>query len=422
MKRHATGLLAGLSALVLSGCPIYPNEIECYDNFDCPSGTYCNEYNHCVKPPDGFGGSGGSAGTGGFSNACDEPDDCGPNETCGEDGTCHTGDCFFSGCVSGYECVLDGYQYVCLPVGTGGSGGGTGGTGGVGGSAGQAGSAGAAGIAGGAGTAGSAGSDPDASAPVYCGNPADCGEGQVCSTQGVCVDGTCEDYGCVSGWVCEDLACVPANSASCIVDEDCSPLGTGYLCVNGLCTAPADQCTDKTQCPDPDSQSCVNGKCVAACSSPSDCPDGYTCDTVLGICSLPASGCTVTQDCGDPALVCVAGACVDRCGPNDSCPEDFVCVANGCVPDQKPSFLCGQEGVQDVCSAGSICLHHSCYIACTPDPDSCAVNPPDLNQCKSVTTSTGAYDVCGSSTNLGDECDPTTACPGAKVCIDGFCR
>jgi hypothetical protein len=92
------------------------------------------------------------------------------------------------------------------------------------------------------------------------------------------------------------------------------------------------------------------------------------------------------------------------------------------VPDQKPSFLCGQEGVQDVCSAGSICLHHSCYIACTPDPDSCAVNPPDLNQCKSVTTSTGSYDVCGSSSNLGDECDPTLACPGGKVCIDGFCR
>ncbi|PKN31895.1 MAG: hypothetical protein CVU63_21560, partial [Deltaproteobacteria bacterium HGW-Deltaproteobacteria-20] len=72
MKRHATGLLLGLSAMVLSGCPIYPNEIECYDNFDCSSGTYCNEYNHCVEPPGtgGFGGSGGSAGSGGSSNSC----------------------------------------------------------------------------------------------------------------------------------------------------------------------------------------------------------------------------------------------------------------------------------------------------------------------------------------------------------------
>jgi hypothetical protein len=120
--------------------------------------------------------------------------------------------------------------------------------------------------------------------------------------------------------------------------------------------------------------------------------------------------------------VCVAGACVSRCSSNDTCSEHFVCVANGCVPDQNPSFLCDVDGTQDVCSAGSICLHHSCYITCTPNPDSCATHPPDLNQCKSTTSSSGSYHVCGSSTNLGDECDPSSPCSGVKVCIDGFCR
>jgi len=418
--------------MLLSGCPVYPNEIECYDNFDCPTGYYCNDHSICVKPPGSGGNIGGSGGS--QSNpSCTSPDDCGPNETCGSDGICHPGDCYFSGCVDGYECVLDGYQYVCVPEGGGGSGGGTGGTSGGGGASGQDGGmagmsgAGAAGATGGA--AGSAGSG-EAAAPVYCGNPDDCEPGQVCSEDGECVDGTCVDHGCVDGWVCDGggdggaPTCVPENSASCIEDDDCSGLGSGYKCLNGMCTPPGDQCTDKTQCPDPSTQNCVDGKCVTACDDPSDCPDGFTCNTSLGVCTEPATGCTITQDCGDPGKVCVDGACVDKCEPDGSCPDGYVCVANGCVPDQKPKFTCTTEGMQDVCSDGSICLHHGCYITCTTDPDSCAVNPPDLNQCKTVTTATGSYDVCGSSTNLGDECDPTTGdeCTGGEICIDGFCR
>jgi hypothetical protein len=32
--------------------------------------------------------------------------------------------------------------------------------------------------------------------------------------------------------------------------------------------------------------------------------------------------------------------------------------------------------------------------------------------------------VCGSSTNLGSQCDPTSglACPNSGVCIDGYCH
>jgi len=34
------------------------------------------------------------------------------------------------------------------------------------------------------------------------------------------------------------------------------------------------------------------------------------------------------------------------------------------------------------------------------------------------------YDVCGSATNLGSDCDPTIGknCPGTGVCIDGYCH
>ena len=97
----------------------------------------------------------------------------------------------------------------------------------------------------------------------------------------------------------------------------------------------------------------------------------------------------------------------------------------GCIPDQKPQFTCSKEGTQDACTAGSICIHHSCYIACSVDAGASACKNADkFNICKSVTTGSGSYSVCGSAGNLGTDCDPTQNknCPGAGVCIDGFCR
>jgi hypothetical protein len=103
-----------------------------------------------------------------------------------------------------------------------------------------------------------------------------------------------------------------------------------------------------------------------------------------------------------------------------------VCVDNGCIPDQKPVFLCATEGVQDACAQGSICLHHACYIACSADAgDGGGCQSADqFNVCKQVTTGSGTYSVCGSSANLGNQCDPTTgrACTSPAICIDGYCR
>ena len=102
----------------------------------------------------------------------------------------------------------------------------------------------------------------------------------------------------------------------------------------------------------------------------------------------------------------------------------IICVGGGCVPSERPQFVCATEGVKDSCAVGSLCLHHSCYISCdTAVPDSCK-NADKFNVCKSVTTSSGPHSVCGSDSNLGTECDPTQAknCASPLVCIDGFCR
>jgi hypothetical protein len=126
-----------------------------------------------------------------------------------------------------------------------------------------------------------------------------------------------------------------------------------------------------------------------------------------------------------PETTCAQNHCVTPCGADGSCAGGLVCVEGGCVPNQKPQFTCATEGTKDACATGSICLHHSCYIGCDPDAGSDACKSADqFNVCKSVPTSSGTYAVCGSSTNLGTDCDPTQgkACSGALLCIDGFCR
>jgi hypothetical protein len=192
--------------------------------------------------------------------------------------------------------------------------------------------------------------------------------------------------------------------------------------VSGLCTAPADQCFDQTQCAAGDK--CAAGKCTPSCVGNGDCPadSGYNCSAGIGLCISPVKGCTITNDCGAPNLVCVDGACVQR-STGASCPPGDVWVQNGCIPDQKATFVCTTDGVKDVCAQGSLCLHHSCYISCEPpaSPNACD-NLGSFNQCKSVSSSSGAHSVCGSNQNLGSECAPDKACAAGKLCIDGFCK
>jgi hypothetical protein len=142
---------------------------------------------------------------------------------------------------------------------------------------------------------------------------------------------------------------------------------------------------------------------------------------------------------GDGGQACSTGTtCVDQhCVPDcktgadgaASCATGLICVDNGCIPDQAPKFLCQTDGQQDNCATGSICLHHNCYIACTladggADGGGTCQHADQFNVCKAVQTSTGTYDVCGSSTNLGNQCDPTQGenCMSPAICIDGYCK
>ena len=267
----------------------------------------------------------------------------------------------------------------------------------------------------------------------------DCASGSVCGADNRCHTGNCEVWGCATG-TCTlaggTLQCVTTSTPDggtldagpapeCSADTTCtSKLGAGAKCLNGSCVPPKDQCNDATQCLG--TAQCVDGACTPSCDASHPCPTGYACDSAKGVCTGNPNPCTTSTQCSG-GNVCVSGHCVSPCG--NGCATGLVCTAGGCVPDQKPIFVCQTEGVQDACAQSSICLHHSCYIACGgPDAGADAGNTcksaDKFNVCKSVPTSSGSVSVCGSTSNLGTECDPTQnkACASGKVCIDGFCR
>ena len=266
-----------------------------------------------------------------------------------------------------------------------------------------------------------------------CVRPDDCATGSTCATDGHCYTSTCADVGCPTGYSCaltggavqctKDIAKPDAGPGGCTSDPQCASVATGAKCLNGTCVAPTEQCSDATQCNG--NAACVDGVCTPKCVDNTNCPTGYSCDTAKGICSGNPNPCGSGGTACAGTNVCVDAHCVAPCDADNKCGTNLICVQGGCVPDEKPSFVCNTEGVQDACAKGSVCLHHNCYIGCSTDADgstSCA-NADRFNLCKNVSTSTGSVNVCGSSTNLGSECDPTQSKNCASgVCIDGFCR
>jgi len=372
MKRLSLGIMGAALAMLLVGCPIYPdtgNYRVCTANgcFDCPDKTYsgacipwlCEVNADCA---DGFVCLAGNtctaaslADAGAGTGSCTTPAECPSGSVCGQDNACHAGDCGGGvGCPTGYVCTVADGRAQCLSA----TGAGTDASGG--------------------------GSDGSADASIT------------------------------------DDASI---AVSCNADSQCAG---GSKCINGQCVAQNQLCTDTTQCI-ASGESCVDGRCTPPCSSSAPCPTGYSCDFThaRNVCTINPNVCTGGTPCQGGA-VCVEGHCVAPCASGDAdaaCSNGQVCVNGGCIPNERASFTCknaGQSGpLADSCGAGSICLHGHCYIACDADAGSC-ITP---SSCKQVAVTQGSFGVCAAAADLGTDCDPAAGryCD-AGPCINGYCR
>jgi hypothetical protein len=419
MNRVLLATTALAFAVLLSGCPVYPGDqsyrvcnsqgcFACPDrtfsgacvpwtcNFDtdCAMGDVCSGAGVCVEP--------GTTGTlDGASNQgpCQAPADCGPGSTCGADNLCHAGDCGGGvGCPSGYTCTLAGGGAQCLSSSDSGatwpdS---------------QTSDATSPGTDGGAQA-----SEASQSAPVPDAAP------DATLTDAATLDASHSDAGA--------LEASPVDSSPapgpCNADTQCG--GMGAKCIDGQCTAQDGLCSDTTQCLVA-GDACVDGRCLVRCSLAVACPGGFSCDFTRGVCSVNPSACAANAPCPGGA-VCVESHCVGPCGPSEAaapCPAGEVCVNGGCLPDERATFQCknaGQAGqLANACDPASICLHGDCYPACEADANSCTAG----SQCKNVKVAAGTFAVCGTSSNLGSDCDPAAGvyCSSGGACIDGYCK
>ena len=224
----------------------------------------------------------------------------------------------------------------------------------------------------------------------------------------------------------------------CTSDNACvADSGAGARCLERPVRRGGQRVLRRTQCPIVGSaqESCVQGVCTPSCAGGATCPAGYACDTATDVCTVNPTPCGAA-DSGTCAsgTTCVDEHCVPLCTNGaDGAPTcsgvGLVCVDNGCIPNQEPVFVCTTDGQQDSCAGGSICLHHNCYIACSladagADAGNTCRTAGNFNVCKPVVTSSGTHDVCGTSTNLGSQCNPTAGqnCISPAICIDGYCR
>ena len=138
-----------------------------------------------------------------------------------------------------------------------------------------------------------------------------CGEGEVCTTTGVCAEVACEDVVCDPGQRCIGGACTSACDAVVCPSGQTCRLGT---CQDLCDTVSCDAC-----------QVCIDGSCLLHCVV-RGCPVGQTCEE---------SGECVEESClgvrCGPGRACRGGTCRDSC-EGVACPTGQVCRVGECIP------------------------------------------------------------------------------------------
>jgi len=187
--------------------------------------------------------------------------------------------------------------------------------------------------------------------------------GETCSDDTECGTGVCHENAC-------RRAC-RRGRGDCVDGESCVPLS---LMLHGACMPGpplahpgeiGDACIVIRDCIGPlcaDRSVERPGYCTLACTSESDCPEGFRCHVSMCRRGYQAWGASCSEDAVCPsAFSCIEGRCTRPCGPAALCPSHGECIDGHCefqrLQDGHP---CGSDSE---CMGGS-CLDGTCSRPC----------------------------------------------------------
>ncbi|MFQ5493742.1 MAG: hypothetical protein ACE5EX_00010 [Phycisphaerae bacterium] len=303
---------------------------------------------------------------------------------------------------------------------------------------------------------------------VFLNNVAPCDDADPCTQNDTCAAGVCAgtavDCSAVSDacnvGLCNAVTgvCEPSPINEGGLCDDNNLCTTGDLCVVGVCTGSAVDCSAFNDQCNVGTCDLVTGACQptptnegAACNDQNACTTGDVC--TAGVCAGTQTPgcqpCVTNPDCddADPCTddTCVSpGVCVhfnntgpcddaDPCTQNDTCaagvcagsPVDCSAAGNACnvgtcnpvtgVCEPVPTNEGGPCDDANPCTNGDTCV----VGTCTPGlPTDCTSldNPCNVGVCN---TTTGACEA--QPTNEGIACDDGSVCTQTDVCVAGTC-
>ncbi len=233
-----------------------------------------------------------------------------------------------------------------------------------------------------------------------------CNDGDVCTTPGICQEGTCVDS--------EPIDCDDGNLCTlnwCDPDVGCASRSIADLCA--------------------DDNPCTDAACDPAlgCVYPFNtdpCDDGLTC-TTFDICTEGACRGVAVEV--DDSNVCTDDRCVepvgvtnlpndDVCDDNDACTVGDVCAEGGCVPGTEP-LNCDDGNVctDEACDSETGCGYVNNTAACD-DGNVCTVE----DTCGDGACVSGAPLDCddGNACTI-DTCGPVDGCSNTLI-VSNACR
>jgi|GEM_PF-2143047 len=310
-------------------------------------------------------------------------------------------------------------------------------------------------------------------------NGADCNDGNACTANEKCLNGTClgDGVSCDDGNACTDdtcdaeTGCAHANNTKACNDANLCTLNDH--CQAGACTGDADpkcQCAADADCGAFDDGNkcnghlvCLGSQCVVDAATVVDCStvavgacETVACDPTSGECTtaFKANG----TECSDGDFctlndACQGGQCkgsVRDCDDDNACTDDTCDKLSGCV------YLANTKACDDgnLCTTGDACAASACKgtpnpeCQCTGDADckpfddgdlcngtmmckdgACAVNPATVVTCDAglggpckVVFCEAQTGQCRAKNELdGAACDDSNKCTANDVCASGAC-